>query len=690
MMPRLLQNLISDNAHFWALFGLLWVVLGLSIPTVAHTADSYILPTATQQVIEEHGVCRYVSNTTGQSIFIPTKTAAEWSSFYNNTPPNVTAPVCASCSLDGVTVAHGDSYTFYMSTRPCYSSCGSVSQLRNCYNGTLDGSASYEKSSCPSESCASCLTETVNWTTSTYSCAATATGGSHNTTRNVSDSAAPGVGSAAFTCANGTWAQDSGSCGGASCALPWGGTINDGQSTAAYLNASEPCGGSCTSQTRTCSDGTLSGSYTNQSCSVTACLSCSLPWGGSINHGTSTTAYLSSSVTCGNSCTDETRSCNDGSLSGSYQYETCSTGTCSSCTLDGVTVNHGDSRTFYETSRSCGATCGSIAQSRTCNNGTLSGSSSYSKASCPGETCASCSLPWGGSISHGNSATAYLNSSEPCGSSCTSQSRTCNDGSLSGSYTNQSCSVSSCGCTLPWGGSISDGQSVTAYQSSSVSCGSSCLSETRTCSGTTLSGSYQYETCSVGACSSCTLDGVTVSHGSSRTFYESSRSCGTSCSSIDQSRTCNNGTLSGSSSYSKATCPAESCASCTSPWGTTVAHNSSVTAYLNSSEPCGGSCTSQSRTCSNGSLSGSYTSQSCSVSTCANCTAPDGSNVNHGSCIYRYSKSTTDRCGGYCETCNMNRQSFCCNDGTLSNTGSWSSYPHTSCTETCSQGLECY
>lgn len=58
----------------------------------------------------------------------------------------------------------------------------------------------------------------------------------------------------------------------------------------------------------------------------------------------------------------------------------------------------------------------------------------------------SCNLPWGGSINHNSSVTAYSASSVPCGSSCASvsETRTCVDGFLSGSYTNGSCSVQSC------------------------------------------------------------------------------------------------------------------------------------------------------------------------------------------------------------------------------------------------------
>lgn len=56
-------------------------------------------------------------------------------------------------------------------------------------------------------------------------------------------------------------------------------------------------------------------------------------------------------------------------------------------------------------------------------------------------TGASCSLPWGGTIAHGASVTAYQAASVVSPASCVSQTRTCTNGSLSGSYTNQSCTV---------------------------------------------------------------------------------------------------------------------------------------------------------------------------------------------------------------------------------------------------------
>ncbi len=52
-------------------------------------------------------------------------------------------------------------------------------------------------------------------------------------------------------------------------------------------------------------------------------------------------------------------------------------------------------------------------------------------------------------------------------------------------------------CGLPWGGSIDDGDNVTAYQNSAP-VGTACVSETRTCTTGTLSGTYLFASCEPG------------------------------------------------------------------------------------------------------------------------------------------------------------------------------------------------
>lgn len=104
---------------------------------------------------------------------------------------------------------------------------------------------------------------------------------------------------------------------------------------------------------------------------------------------------------------------------------------------------------------------------------------------------ASCNLPWGGTIPHGSSVTAYPSSSVPCGSSCSSQTRACNDGTLSGSYQYSGCSV------IPLNGGWSAWSSWSSWSSCSVSCGGgtqtrsrsrSCTNPAPACGGADCSG----------------------------------------------------------------------------------------------------------------------------------------------------------------------------------------------------------
>jgi hypothetical protein len=385
----------------------------------------------------------------------------------------------------------------------------------------------------------------------------------------------------------------------AGCVTPWGLTLDSGQSVTAYQNSSAACGSSCVSQTRTCTNGTLSGSYTNRTCSVASC-PCTLPWGGSIAHGASVTAYRYASVLCGATCTNQQRTCNNGTLSGSYTNRTCTAGACSgnSCfqTVGPATFNNAVTQcqaigtgwnmvyaeshwsalntfnqsglvrenptaisnphwcsfdpskestkaSLFSASNNCvgdvprtdpflgicyNANCGaSFSCSGTVPNGTTRimcpnddtslhtngtwTNKGATSASCTETKCeyytpvSSCTTPWGTNVPEGDSVTAYQNSSVACGASCASQTRTCTSGVLSGTYTHQSCSVNPCAdCALPWGGTIADGDTVTAYQSASVACGSSCTSQTRTCTNGTLSGGYTNQSCHTSMCLSVT------------------------------------------------------------------------------------------------------------------------------------------------------------------------------------------
>lgn len=107
------------------------------------------------------------------------------------------------------------------------------------------------------------------------------------------------------------------------------------------------------------------------------------------------------------------------------------------------------------------------------------------------------------------------------------------------------------------GQSIAHGGSVTGYQSSSVAYGSQCVSEQRICTNGTLSGTYQYSSCTVSPPASCTFNGQTIAHGAAVTAYQVTYATCGSCPAFSQQRTCTNGTLSGSYPYSS--CSEASC-----------------------------------------------------------------------------------------------------------------------------------
>ena len=121
--------------------------------------------------------------------------------------------------------------------------------------------------------------------------------------------------------------------------------------------------------------------------------------------------------------------------------------------------------------------------------------------------------------------------------------------------------LGSASCALN-GRTIASGSSVTAYQASSVPFGQTCMAQVRTCSNGSLSGSaqYQYSSCSqqvtqVTTQAACTVNGVTFANGSAQTFYSQQVvPFGETCSSVSQSRTCTNGTVSGISAYRYRTC----------------------------------------------------------------------------------------------------------------------------------------
>lgn len=374
------------------------------------------------------------------------------------------------------------------------------------------------------------------------------------------------------TCVNGTLSGDASyvypSCDGSaagSCVIG-GIVLANGESRTFYTVGSILSQAECAShsQVRTCVSGVLSGdaNYLLGGCAVTGPRSCSLD-GISVASGISKTFYSQRLVPSTSSCSvyGYARPCTDGTLGGPsvYQYGSCTTSATSTCTVGNVTLQSGASQTFYsQTSVGSGA-CSSYAQARTCTGGILDGSDTYQYPTCL-DTTTSCTLD-GATLANGATTTAYLVQNVSSSDSCSYYStvRTCANGTLSGnsSYQYRTCStVSSGSCALD-NIVVANGASHYFYSQGVAPAGARCTSYrlNRTCTNGVLSGSASYNRATCVDNTSCTLDGVTVADGASRMFFSaSSVAYGTLCSSVAQTRTCTNGDLSGSDTYAYAAC----------------------------------------------------------------------------------------------------------------------------------------
>jgi len=114
------------------------------------------------------------------------------------------------------------------------------------------------------------------------------------------------VGSCRYSCSNGAWSMSSNSCAvPVTCTTPWGSTVADGVSVQAFSVASVVTPTACpASQTRTCTNGALSGTYQNVNCIVlipTIDTFVAVPTrvrsGGSVALSWSTTSAISCAVT---------------------------------------------------------------------------------------------------------------------------------------------------------------------------------------------------------------------------------------------------------------------------------------------------------------------------------------------------------------------------------------------------------
>ena len=273
-------------------------------------------------------------------------------------------------------------------------------------------------------------------------------------------------------------------------------------------------------------------------------------------HGAIIGVYTNQVQTANNQyCNDEPRLCDDGNLVGgdkSEGYRSCPL----RCTIADQQVAYGDSVTYYEIQNGTQAECDARKKTVYCefpNMGASKATPGF--ITCTPRAAQGCSFN-GQSVANGQSVLAYQAATVPFGSSCASQTRTCANGTLSGTYGFSACTAGSAqGCSFN-GQSVANGQSVVAYQVATVPFGGNCVSQTRVCTNGSLSGSYGFSACTVGSAQGCVFNGQSVANGQSVIAYQAATvPFGSSC--VSQTRVCTNGSLSGSYGFSACTVQAQ-------------------------------------------------------------------------------------------------------------------------------------
>ena len=279
-------------------------------------------------------------------------------------------------------------------------------------------------------------------------------------------------------------------------------SIDDSETITAYLDPTVPFGQSCDSEIRTCTNGQLSGSYPETECAPEPGRDC-VVGDMTVTHGTTLVAWAEESVISGEgTCQSEDRICNNGAINGNYQYTSCVERQPENCVLDGESVANGTTiPAFNLPTVPFGSQCQS--ENRVCDNGSLSGT--YSYGSCSVGNPSGCSLD-GVNVSHGATITAYEQQTVGSGDTCVSEDQICSNGSLSGSYEYGSCSISSGSSCMFNGETIESGEGAVAFQNSAADSNGHCEFEQRICEDGTLSGSFTHSNCEGGSAPAVTMN----------------------------------------------------------------------------------------------------------------------------------------------------------------------------------------
>ena len=220
-----------------------------------------------------------------------------------------------------------------------------------------------------------------------------------------------------------------------------------------------------------------------------------------------------------------------------------------------------------------------------------------------------------------------------------------------------------------------EGDTIIAYQTSSVPAGQQCNGETRACHNSRLSGTFQYAFCVPGAPIACLLNGITIRHGETIKTFQSTRvPFGQKCDQVQQIRKCTNGVLDGS--YTVTDCGVNLPTNCT--LGTdTIVHNDSKKYYQSTEVPFQQNCVWEMRKCTNGTLDGTFNQTSCNPVGPQSCTL-DGITIAHGRFAPFFDRSTV----AFGQTCPAAVERECSNGSFLGS----AVYHFKNCTTTAALG----
>lgn len=135
----------------------------------------------------------------------------------------------------------------------------------------------------------------------------------------------------------------------------------------------------CVAEVRTCTNGTLGGSFMFAQCFRGEGNNCTLELASGVAvivpHDTLQPYYKSSLVPCGSQCESELRYCDNGIINGTFTEISCSQ-ECACMGPDGVSIPHGEGKIYYQTDVvGCVLPC--VTQKRVCYGGALNGSYVY-------------------------------------------------------------------------------------------------------------------------------------------------------------------------------------------------------------------------------------------------------------------------------------------------------------------------